>query len=238
MPDAEPRSFAQFAAAAAAHGLDACAWLPAAGVPAAASILPGADTIVVLGHGARSLWGQVVARHGVPRAARDRHPLDAHATSIAHELLTAFALDGVVHGVNRRPRLDFVTLAEQAGLGYRSPVLGLLLHRVHGPWLGLRAALLLRGQPFGAWQAPADDGFAPCVGCARPCVQACPVAVYTGDGTAEFARCWAHRQVSACARGCAVRRACPVGAAVQPDAAEEAFRHAYSTFALGDWVSS
>jgi hypothetical protein len=231
--------FDAVAADAAAYGLDACAWLPVARLDRAlagrvAALRRDCRTVLLLGHGGGEFWRQLVAESGVPRADPSRHPLAARARRIAADLLARHRLHGSVHGPDDAPPLDFVTLAERAGLGYRSPVLGLLLHRVHGPWLGLRAALLLDGQPFGAWREPARD-FAPCIGCARPCLRACPVGVYDGSGGGDFTRCWAHRQVDACARGCAVRRACPVGR--PPDEAEEAFRHAYSTFALGAWVA-
>ena len=142
---------------------------------------------------------------------------------------------------DRRP-LNFVQLAEMAGLGTISPVIGLLLHPEFGPWVSLRAALLVRGTPF----VPADaDGqsldFAPCLSCAKPCLRACPVGVYDGLGGVALERCAAHRHAGGCDGGCEVRRACPVGARHRYGPVEEAFRHAYSLysmrrhFGLGPW---
>jgi len=113
----------------------------------------------------------------------------------------------------RRPRMNIGHLAEAAGLGIISPVSGLLVHPEYGPWIRVRAALLLVGMPFGVVpDSSVVDEFQPCGVCQKPCIAACPSAVHDGQGGSDWAKCAAHRHQGGCLTACHSRLACPVGA--------------------------
>ena len=139
---------------------------------------PGIRTLVVIGNGGAAFW-EAFERHRArqPLAPAQSDPLDAFTRSVVLDALAAPGLD-----LGGSPRvafpfadeplaLSFVHLAECAGLGRRS-LLGVLVHPEFGPWMSLRAALLL---PFALAAPRPADGFDPCPGCvARPCMAACP----------------------------------------------------------------
>jgi hypothetical protein len=204
----------------------------------ASQILPGCGTILVLGSGGSAFWQKMVSARGAAGAPRPgHHPIERRAAELVTGLL-ALLDDAAVRATAVFPcgdnnPINFVQLAECAGLGTVSPVIGLLLHPEYGPWVSLRAAILVRGTPFGPrGQREVPPSFQPCVACPRPCVQACPVSAYDGSGRFDSLACASHRVRGGSADGCAVRRACPVGAAHRYGAEEEAFRHAYSLFAM------
>ena len=193
----------------AAYGLDR--W----GVADAAGWLPEGvqgTRVVVLGSTPTTLWA-AFARwiEEDPRRADLAHPFDAHV---------AARLGGVDLGPGRwieasdacDVALDFRGLAIAAGLGHPSR-LGLVLHDVLGPWLGLRAAFVT-DTPFAL--TPSASAASPCTRCAAPCQRACPAdALATGSWDAE--RCLPSRvRKTLCAGGCLSRLACPVGASHRP----------------------
>jgi hypothetical protein len=200
--------------------------------------LPGCGTVLVLGSGGKEFWSRLCDHLGgaEPKPSIFHHPVNAYTASIAGNILDELGAQGcrgrAVYPDDRRS-LNFLQLAESAGFGTVSPVIGLLLHPDFGPWVSLRAALLLQGEPFGSLDDRSlGDSFSPCVDCAKPCVQACPVGVHDGRGGADLRACASHRHHGNCEGGCDVRRACPVGAQHRYDSAEERFRHAYSLFAM------
>lgn len=114
------------------------------------------------------------------------------------------------------PWLPFLAWALRSGRAWTSPV-GLLVHETHGLFVSYRGALALPGrlelEPAGTAR--------PCEACARPCLDACPAGALTGAGyDVPACRAWLETAAGdAClTRGCAVRRACPVGAALRPEA--------------------
>jgi hypothetical protein len=146
----------------------------------------------------------------------------------------AIALRMVEIGIGARLRLG--CLAEAAGFGTVSPVSGLLVHPVYGPWLRLRAALLLEGHPFGPIaEASISERFQPCVPCARPCVPACPAAASDGAGHHDLAACADHRHGGGCGSGCGVRVACPIGAEHRDAALGGVTGHVVPLAALRRW---
>ena len=180
-----------------------------------ARVLPGSGTAIVLGSGGHDFWRQLLALHGA-RPLRWRQPLRRHAVAAVQPLQTRLAEAGVpgrMVAPVTRTRINVARLAEAAGFGIVSPVVGVLLHPRFGPWVGVRAVLLFPGQPFGpVADTSIADSFQPCGACPRPCVSACPVGVHDGLGGSDFERCSSHRQQGGCTHGCNVRRACPVGA--------------------------
>ena len=175
-------------------------------------LLPGARRVLVLGSGGPALWEGMLAdlRQDPALLAQSPHPVEDY---VARRVAEADAM--LPHGARRwfftsataEVHLDFRTLALTAGLGTPSR-LGLLLHPVHGPWLGLRAACFLADEGL---PVSARLGEGPCAACPAPCVSACPGEAFP-EGQWEVGRCSAfHRESSECARSCAARLACPEG---------------------------
>jgi epoxyqueuosine reductase QueG len=189
-------------------------------------VLPGCDTAVVIGSGGGHFWQQLLAVRGLPpRPTLWRRPLQQFAAAALHPLRAQ--LEAAGHDVHLAPamraRVNIARLAEAAGFGIVSPVVHVLLHPRFGPWVCVRAVLLLRGRPFGAIaDSSVVDSFQPCATCSRPCVSACPAGVHDGFGNSDFERCAAHRRDGGCESGCHVRRACPVGATERYDPVAEA----------------
>ncbi len=162
------------------------------------------------------------------------HPINRFSAQAATDLEAMFGQHPrrVLQPDDRRS-LNFSQLAEMAGMGTISPVLGLLLHPQYGSWVSLRLAILLPAEALqGASEPDGLDGFQPCLTCSQPCVQACPVEVFDGAGGANMLACASHRHRGGCRDGCEARRACPVGAEQRYGPQEESFRHAYSLFAM------
>ncbi len=196
----------------------------------------GSLSAVVVGSGGRALWQHLQGNGrsiGEPR--RGYHPIDDFSERalltevenfrrLGYEACALFPFD-------KKP-VNFVKLAESAGIGVLSPVVPFLLHPVYGPWISLRGAILLEAR------IPSNDAladFEPCSGCDSPCLSACPASVYGKGGEVRLDRCADHRSANGCVGGCEVRRACPIGKEHRFDASEEAFRHSYSLPMLRRW---
>lgn len=163
----------------------------------ATALSPRCGTMVVLATGGKHAAMQVTRASGFEVAAL------LQTQGIALRVLEP--------GVNSRLRIG--CLGEAAGFGTVSPVSGLLLHPIYGPWLRVRAVLLLEGMPFGPVdEASISERYQPCGPCARPCVPACPASTFDGVGHHDLGGCATHRHAGGCANGCSVRVACPVGA--------------------------
>jgi epoxyqueuosine reductase QueG len=200
--------------------------------------LEDCDTILLLGAGGSTFWNRMTEALGTGFAAEPRpdyHPINEYSARLANEtcglLLSAGYRCQVVYP-DDHPPLNFLQLAEMAGLGTISPVIGLLLNPDFGPWVSLRAAVLVAGNPFGLDERNRSEPFQPCLTCHKPCLVPCPVGVFDGRGNADFRACGKHRHGGGCTNGCDVRRACPVGEEHRYGAEEERFRHAYSYYTL------
>ena len=240
------RSFDALRARLDAAGLNlvGCAAVAAydAAVPAAlaiAPVSPAARTAVVIGNGGRALWTRFSRARGHGGRAgpgRSAHPLDEYTRAVVGAALGPLPPGARVLWpfLDAEPRVSFVHLAECAGLG-RPSLLGVLVHPEYGPWIALRAAVLL---PFGLDAPRPADGFDPCGRCLeRPCRAACPAAAVGPTGF-DRARCVAERLAAhpdACASGCHARVACPHGRAHRyPDEAL-AFHQAAARAAMARW---
>jgi len=167
---------------------------------------PGARGVVVLGNGGRALWD---AFRGAAGEAGVADPLDAFVQR---------AVEAAIHDVAgarcrypSEPEVDFRLLAELAGLG-RPSLVGVLVHPVYGPWMALRAAVLV---PYDVSAPRPAEGFDPCPTCTeRPCIPACPAGAI-GPGGWDVPRCVAHRlaEETHCASGCTARIECVYGRA-------------------------
>ena len=177
-------------------------------------LLPGCGSIVVLGTAGRAFWPEF-RRQGDPLPEPvDPQTVEELVRGSVHTVADELAQLGhrCVVADPRRRQLNFGHLAEAAGFGIVSPVSGLLLHPVYGPWLRVRAALLVEGNPFGDIpDASMTDRFKPCCTCHKPCVSACPPAVHDGEGHSDRSRCASHRNAGGCDAGCHSRMACPIG---------------------------
>ena len=199
-------------------------------------------TILLLGTGGSASFARVQAAQGGHLRAPGRryHPIDRWSESVATAVLADLKAAGCLGAIARpeaRPALNFRQLAEQCGIGAISPVIGHLLHPVFGPWVSLRIAILLDGQPFGPRPAISWD-WDPCAGCPRPCVSACPAHAYSGDCSTHLERCASHRLAGGCKDGCATLHDCRLGREHRYSAAEERFRDAYSMFAIRRWYGA
>jgi hypothetical protein len=175
-------------------------------------------TALVVGNGGGALWRAFrrhVAAHPGEGALPDpvdsytRREVDAAvaatlgAAAIPHRVLYAFRFPD--------DPVSFRRLGEAAGLGSPS-LLGLLVHPVYGPWMALRAAVLV---PFAVDLDRPAAGFDPCPACVeRACMPACPAGAVDGGGW-DVPRCAAHRArpEDACAPRCHARFDCVVGRA-------------------------
>ncbi|MFM2160882.1 MAG: hypothetical protein RLZZ383_394 [Pseudomonadota bacterium] len=204
---------------------DAAGWLP-----------PGVEgsRLVVIGSTPAPLWAAF--RTWIldePGRARLPHPFDAYVEAQVRKVDLGPGR-WVICGEQSEVHLDFRGLAIAAGLGHASR-LGIVIHDVVGPWLGLRAAFVTE-TPFAV--TPPTSGASPCTRCAAPCQRACPAdALASGSWDAE--RCLPSRvRRTLCAGGCLSRLACPVGATHRP-APETLDYHqtpARRAKILGDWT--
>ncbi len=207
---------------AARNGLNLCGLVDANRLDSAlppehrvAAELEGCESILVLGTAGRSLDLEFQRQVGASLTRLGERATEALVEGSVG--LVADALRALQVRFRRVPlgggRLPRNRLGEAAGFGVVSPVSGLLLHPEYGPWLRVRAAILLEGTPLGE---PVDldrgFGFQPCARCSQPCVVACPPRALDGVGSCDSARCAAHRRGGGCRVGCDSRIACPVGA--------------------------
>lgn len=231
------------AARLARHGLNLIgATSPAAydaRVPAPrrlAVLAPTAKGVIVVGNGGSAFWWAYRAFCASrPGHDRDPDPLDR----FTREVVTAAVGEAarcVFPFDHPAVSIDFQTLAETAGLGRRS-LLGVLVHPEYGPWMALRAAVLV-AHPVRA-PRPAD-GFDPCPPCVeRPCMAACPVGAVTAAGW-DVAACAGHRLAAPdhCAPACAARAACVYGRAHRPPDEALAFHQAAARAEMARYASA
>ncbi len=118
------------------------------------------------------------------------------------------------------PYQPFTRWAVASGRAHPSPV-GMFVHDEAGLWLSYRGALGLAERIEAPPPSPS-----PCDSCTeKPCLTACPVDAFAG-GSYDVAGCKADldRTGNDCmTRGCAVRRACPVGRGYGRVEAQSAF---------------
>jgi len=120
----------------------------------------------------RQLWQRFKdALRADPSLAAQANPLDSYAVAQVEQATDPLTLvggsaqvwTGYAHTLNPCP-LPMTRLADACGLGRLSPV-GLVVHPEFGPWIALRAVVLVRTQEtFLSNQVPH-----PCLGCSAPC---------------------------------------------------------------------
>jgi methylmalonic aciduria homocystinuria type C protein len=223
------------AARCAAAGLDLCATCAAEDYDAAvppAYRLPAvgrARALVIVIGNTRALWPIIRAAHRGPLAGV-RDPVDRHVeTTVRAAVADALAAHapGAAHEVRFAPeppprRVAMQRLAAVAGLAWLSPS-HLSVHPVYGPWIGLRAAIVIDVDgppPRAPLPAPCD--------CARGCLPLLERALAAGvpSSAAELRPRWL--------AWLAVRDACPVGRTHRYDEAQLRYHYAGDRAALDE----
>lgn len=172
----------------------------------------GTATLLLLGPDGARFWGLFQAGGEAMDGAPD--PLNRWSERVVGAL--ARRVGGTaLFPFGGPPWSPFLAWARRSGRAWTSPV-GLLVHDAQGLFVSYRGAIALpyRLEVRGA-------GVRPCDACARPCLDACPVGALGAAGyDVPACRDWLETAPGgACLeRGCAVRRACPVGAGLRPEA--------------------
>lgn len=182
------------------------------------ALLPQAKTIVVIGNGGGEFWRGFRAycdQH--PDYLHEReHPLDDYTVEIIEKALTPqLQRVGAVYRYVYPFRfwtepVSFMHLARAAGLAGPS-ILGVVIHPHYGPWIALRAAVLV-DQELDA--PPPAKGFNPCPTCVeRPCVAACPAGAIDPEQGWDIPACVRRRlRITAdCVDYCRARFDCIYG---------------------------
>jgi hypothetical protein len=172
---------------------------------------PECATLLLLGPDGPGFWARFRASPELADGRAD--PLDRWSARVIGGLARTFGAIAVFP-FGGPPWAPFTAWARRSGEAWESPV-GLLVHARLGLFVSYRGALAFR-EPVALPPAAAP----PCDGCARPCLAACPAAAL-GAGGYDVPACRAFldtRPGRDCLdRGCAVRRACPVGAGLRPE---------------------
>lgn len=207
----------RIAAAAAPAGLGVvgtCATVESDGLPGQIR------TLVLLGPAGPEMWAAFSAS---PEAADgETHPMDRWSRRVIGTL--AGQLGAVAFfPFGGPPWHPFQNWAARAEGAVASPV-AMQATPKRGLWASYRGALGFRQ----LLEAPRQGGSGPCAACHAPCTGACPVDAFR-DGTYDVPRCVAHvrgPEGVACRAGCLVRRACPVGVALELPEAQRRFHMA------------
>jgi len=147
---------------------------------------PDGKSLVVIGNGGRAFWDgfRAYCENHRDFAQRETHPLDAYTMVVIESRLppllqSAGVAESILYPFDfEREPVSFMHLGAVAGLGTRS-LLGVLVHPEFGPWIALRAALLLNVEIEPTPVVPFD----PCGGCGdKPCITACPAGAVSERG--------------------------------------------------------
>jgi epoxyqueuosine reductase len=201
-----PGAIAEAAAAEGLASLGAFHPSPADRAP------PGTRTLVLLGPDGPGFWDRFRAGPEFRDGGAD--PLDRWSARVIGGLAAGLGA-ATVFPFGGPPWAPFTAWARRSGEAWESPV-GLLVHARLGLFVSYRGALA-----FPDRMALPLAGPRPCDTCAAPCLAACPVGAL-GAGAYDLPAC--HRFLDSAPgrdcldRGCAVRRACPVGAGLRPEA--------------------
>lgn len=162
-------------------------------------------TVALLGPDGLGFWTRFRASPEAGDGALD--PMDRWSVRVIGGLAVRFGAEAAFP-FGGPPWRPFTAWARESGAAWESPV-GLLVHARLGLFVSYRGALV-----FAERRALPGPMTRPCDACARPCLGACPVGALGPDGY-DVPRCHAFLDTAAggdcLARGCAARRACPVG---------------------------
>jgi len=176
--------------------------------------------VLLVGNAGPGMWRafskSAQAHDGAPHPLNrwTRHHVDAIASAAGGVALYPF---------DATPAWPFQRWAARCEPVHPSP-LGLLIHPDYGLWHAYRAAIVIAEPTDLPAPTPAAS---PCQTCAeRPCLSRCPVGAFSASGY-DVPACARHLQspegADCLQGGCLARRACPVGADYQQQAAQNAF---------------
>jgi hypothetical protein len=172
----------------------------------------GCRTLVLLGPDGPDFWPLFAASPECRDGAPD--PLDRWSERVVGALAAAVGARALFP-FGGPPWQPFTAWARRSGEAWESPI-GLLVHARVGLLLSYRGALAL---PVRLALPPPVPR--PCDACPAPCLAACPVGALAG-GPYDLGACHAYLDTipgrDCLDRGCAVRRACPVGRGLRPEA--------------------
>lgn len=161
-------------------------------------------TIAIIGNAGSSIWPAFAAG----RKEQPNHTLDQWTEDIVGKIAARFDLKAL-YPFDGPPFWPFTQWAIRTKTLFPSP-LGLTVHPVFGLWHAFRAALLFDEEP----NLSATVAKNPCDSCEeRPCLGACPVGAFSGDGY-DFEACLSYLGAgrNRCrSEGCDARKACPIG---------------------------
>lgn len=173
--------------------------------PEAADGLPGTKTLLMIGPN-RDFWPLFIGSKEYLDGQPD--PIDRWSERVLTEIAAGIG-GAALFPFGGPPHHPFLRWAMRTGRAHSSAV-GMLVHADAGLWISYRGAIAL---PYRVEVPPPAPN--PCESCVdRPCRSACPVdALHDGYDT-PTCHGWLDDPRSDCmTQGCAVRRACPVGAA-------------------------
>jgi len=192
--------------------------LHAAGLRILGGWYEGGNTLLLVGPDGPAFWPILQAspefNDGAP------HPIDRYSARILNAIDEAEAL----FPFGGPPYQPFIKWALATERCFASPV-QFLVHGELGLFTSFRGALRLKGQhPL---PPPLPN---PCQSCAeKPCLAACPAgAIEKENYNVDACHVFLDSEAGAdcMARGCAVRRACPIGQALRPEG-QSAFHMRY-----------
>lgn len=182
------------------------------------SLLPKAKALVVIGNGGGQFWQgfrEHCAVHPDYLHAHE-HPLDDYTVEVIEQALTPILSQADAKYRYLYPfrfwsePVSFMHLARAASLAGPS-ILGVTIHPVYGPWMALRAAVLINRELYAE---PVVAGFDPCPTCTeRACISACPANAISVEKNWNIPSCVHHRLrvTSDCVDYCLARFDCVYG---------------------------
>jgi epoxyqueuosine reductase QueG len=179
-------------------------------------------SIIVIGNGGGTFWAgfreYADARPG--SFQKHAHPLDDYTAQVIEKSLTPLLQrSGATYRYvypfrfSTQP-VSFMHLAQASGLAGPS-ILGIVIHPTYGPWIALRAAVLIDQEFDQPLSSPLSvQGFDPCPSCTeRSCMKACPANVVSLEKGWDIPGCVQHRLTvtSDCIDYCHARYQCVYG---------------------------
>ena len=167
-----------------------------------------AKSLVLIGHAGSSIWPHFTNWLQKQQNAPE-NPLDTWSGEVITPIAAALGARAVFPF--QKPFHPFQQWAMRSE-GLKPSPLGILIHPAYGLWHAYRGAIVFDDEIL---IQDALEQIHPCDLCvAKPCLSACPVNAFSGEGY-DVGACRAHlatQAVGECMRGgCQARQACPVG---------------------------
>lgn len=169
--------------------------------------VPLADyqTLVIIGHGGKTLWQQMTADDWA-----EQDPIDSYSQRHADLFIKTYLDDAPSLALFPTGYLiPLQQLGEFVGWSYPTP-LGVGINPTFGVWFAYRAAFLTTAV-FPTIHPPIHPS--PCESCIKkPCLSACPAKATHATDPFNIESCASHRlkRQSTCANKCLARMACPI----------------------------